>query len=204
MTAVALIVRKLMILNVHVLGSVGSLGRYNDEQDVQGLVVKDTTLTGTMFGVRIKTWENSPKRISARNLTFQNIVMRDVANPIYIDQYYCPYASCSNKVSFQRAQCSQIEFLLINMLGSDNRLIGCYIYMQSPSLVRISDIHFRNIRGTSSTPTAVTLKCSHGLPCQNVNLQDVNLRYTGREPSSSTCMNVKARYRGKQIPPPCH
>ncbi|XP_020267733.1 exopolygalacturonase-like [Asparagus officinalis] len=150
--------------------SVGSLGRYIDERDVRGLIIRDCTLEGTMFGVRIKTWQNSPGITSASNLTFQNIVMKNVGNPIYIDQMYCPYSSCSNK---------------------------------SPSKVKISDIFFKNIRGTSTTPTAVTLKCSTGIPCQNVNLQDVHLRYVGREPSSSTCLNVRASYTGMQIPPPC-
>ncbi|KAM0942908.1 putative glycosidase [Dioscorea sansibarensis] len=79
--------------------SVGSLGRYEGEKDVKGLLVKDCVLTGTSNGVRIKTWENSPQYSSATNMTFDNIVMNQVSNPIIIDQTYCPYSSCNTQVS---------------------------------------------------------------------------------------------------------
>ncbi|WOK94144.1 exopolygalacturonase [Canna indica] len=150
--------------------SIGSLGRYQNEGDVRGLVIKDCTLSGTANGIRIKTWENSPGSSYATNMTFTNIIMKSVANPIIIDQEYCPYISCASKV---------------------------------PSRVRISDIFFRDIRGTSTTPVAVTLKCSRGVPCQNVNLHNVNLRYAGGAPAKATCFNIKASYSGTQIPEPC-
>lgn len=79
--------------------SVGSLGRYQGEWDVKGLIVKDSTLSNTMNGVRVKTWENSPSWSAAENMTFQNIQMSNVYNPIIIDQNYCPYASCDHSVN---------------------------------------------------------------------------------------------------------
>ncbi|KAK9145969.1 hypothetical protein Sjap_005872 [Stephania japonica] len=162
----------------HGISSVGSLGRYPDEADVKGLIVKDSTLTGTMNGVRIKTWENSPVATAASNMTFENIKMKNVGNPIIIDQTYCPFVSCSS---------------------------------QSPSRVKISDISFRNIRGTTSSPVAVTLDCSKGIPCQGINLDNVHLTLVdqktsqrGQKPSATAfCQNVKAKYTGTQFPPPC-
>ncbi|CAD5169091.1 unnamed protein product [Musa acuminata subsp. malaccensis] len=151
--------------------SVGSLGRYRDEGDVRGLVVRDSTISGTTNGIRIKTWQNSPGSSSATNMTFKNISMKGVANPIIIDQMYCPYVLCPS---------------------------------QAPSRVKISDIFFRDIRGTSATPVAVTLKCSRGAPCRNVNLHNVHLRYTGGAAATAECWNVKARYSGIQMPAPCH
>lgn len=79
--------------------SVGSLGRYPNEGDVRGLVVRDSTMKGTMNGVRIKTWANSPGSSAATNMTFENIKMNNVSNPIIIDQAYCPFTSCPTKVS---------------------------------------------------------------------------------------------------------
>lgn len=80
--------------------SVGSLGRYWNEGDVSGLVVRDCTMTGTSNGIRIKTWANSPGSSAATNMTFENIVMNNVTNPIIIDQAYCPFSSCTSKVCF--------------------------------------------------------------------------------------------------------
>ncbi|CAM8938001.1 unnamed protein product [Rhodiola kirilowii] len=151
--------------------SVGSLGKYPNERDVSGLVVKDCTVTGTTNGIRIKTWANSPGSSAATNMTFDNIVMNNVTNPIIIDQEYCPFASCASK---------------------------------APSLVKLSDIYFRNIRGTSSSAAAVILECSKGIPCQNVFLENVNLKFSlGSQRATSTCKNVKATYSGTQVPPPC-
>ncbi|KAM0932384.1 putative galacturonan 1,4-alpha-galacturonidase [Dioscorea sansibarensis] len=77
--------------------------------------------------------------------------------------------------------------------------------LRRPSRVRISDVSFKNIRGTSMSPVAVLLDCSRGVPCQNVKMQDVHLNYVGGragvQTTSATCNNVKASYSGKQIPP---
>lgn len=151
--------------------SVGSLGKYQNEGDVTGLLVKDCTLSGTTNGIRIKTWANSPDTSVASNITFEDIVMNHVSNPIIIDQTYCPYTTCDS---------------------------------MAPSRVKLSDIFFRNIRGTSSSPVAVTLDCSKGMPCQNVNLHDVHLDLSaGGTITKSMCQNVNVRYSGTQIPPPC-
>lgn len=52
---------------------------------------------------------------------------------------------------------------------------------------------------------AVKLVCSRGLPCQNVEIGDINLRYKGTDGSSATseCANVKPRITGKLYPPAC-
>lgn len=52
-------------------------------------------MTGTANGIRIKTWPNSPGSSAATNMTFENIVMKNVTNPIIIDQSYCPFTSCT-------------------------------------------------------------------------------------------------------------
>ncbi|KAF7003761.1 hypothetical protein CFC21_019049 [Triticum aestivum] len=148
--------------------SVGSLGRYVDEGDVTRVHVRNMTFVGTMNGVRIKTWENSPTKSLAAHMLFENMIMKDVQNPIIIDQKYCPYYDCEHK---------------------------------HVSGVTLKDITFKNIKGTSSTPVAVRLRC--GVPCQGVVLQDVDLKYMGEGGSSSKCENAMATYVGYQHPEPC-
>lgn len=77
--------------------SIGSLGRYHNEQPVIGVTVRNCTLTGTTNGVRIKTWPASPTSI-ASNMHFEDITMNNVSTPILIDQKYCPYNACQAKV----------------------------------------------------------------------------------------------------------
>ncbi|KAJ0112734.1 hypothetical protein Patl1_01879 [Pistacia atlantica] len=72
-----------------------------------------------------------------------------------------------------------------------------------PSRIRISDVSFKNIRGTSATELVVKLVCSRGLPCQKVDICDVNLTYNGNGAATSECANVKPTISGKQFPPVC-
>lgn len=48
-------------------------------------------------GVRIKTWQGGSGSVSG--VTFSNIHMDTVKNPIIIDQFYCLSKDCSNKTS---------------------------------------------------------------------------------------------------------
>ncbi|KAK4596977.1 hypothetical protein RGQ29_014846 [Quercus rubra] len=134
--------------------SVGSLGRYQNEEPVLGIRVTGATLSNTDNGVRIKTWPASSSGV-ASDIHFEDVVMNNVANPIIIDQNYCPNSQCLN---------------------------------QSPSKVKISNVSFKKIRGTSLTKEAVNLICS---------------KSGGGEPGTSTCTNVQPAVSGKLNPPTC-
>ena len=82
--------------------SVGSLGKYHNEEPVVGVTVKNCTLINTMNGIRVKTWPDSPASV-ATDLHFEDIIMNNVGNPILINQEYCPYDQCQAKVLV--AQC---------------------------------------------------------------------------------------------------
>ncbi|KAG0524227.1 hypothetical protein BDA96_07G192400 [Sorghum bicolor] len=89
--------------------SVGSLGKEEGEEDVQGLIIKNCTVKGTTNGVRIKTWPGSPPS-RASNITFQDITMDGVANPIIIDQRYCPHDHCADANKPSEVQISDVTF----------------------------------------------------------------------------------------------
>ncbi|XP_027343054.1 polygalacturonase [Abrus precatorius] len=67
--------------------SIGSLGAGNSEAEVSNVLVNKAILAGTTNGVRIKTWQGGSG--FAKNIKFLNIAMRNVTNPIIIDQNYC-------------------------------------------------------------------------------------------------------------------
>ncbi|GAU36567.1 hypothetical protein TSUD_362370 [Trifolium subterraneum] len=79
--------------------SVGSLGKNDDEEDVDNIVVKNCTFSGTSNGVRIKSWAAQLKNtLKASNFLYEDIVMDSVQYPIIIDQEYCPHPPCSNQI----------------------------------------------------------------------------------------------------------
>ncbi|KAK9287789.1 hypothetical protein L1049_016229 [Liquidambar formosana] len=67
---------------------------------------------------------------------------------------------------------------------------------QGPSLVKLSNISFKNIRGTSNTKPAVTIRCSSTTPCENMELVNVNLNYTAEvdEVNPRTAMSVVKKF----------
>ncbi|XP_020529669.1 polygalacturonase-like [Amborella trichopoda] len=62
-----------------------SLGKYQNEEDVSGLKVRNCTISNTTNGMRIKTWPGSTSS-SATNFTFNDVIMNNGLNPIIIDQ----------------------------------------------------------------------------------------------------------------------
>ncbi|KAK9200521.1 hypothetical protein WN944_015719 [Citrus x changshan-huyou] len=80
--------------------SIGSLGKELHEAGVQNVTVKIVTFTGTENGLRIKSW-GRPSTGFSRNILFQHALMKNVDNPIVIDQNYCPdNKNCPGKSSW--------------------------------------------------------------------------------------------------------
>ncbi|XP_060970697.1 polygalacturonase-like isoform X2 [Cannabis sativa] len=67
--------------------SIGSLGGGHSEAHVSDVFVRRAQFYETTNGVRIKTWQGGVG--DASNITFQDIEMHNVRNPIVIDQNYC-------------------------------------------------------------------------------------------------------------------
>lgn len=70
--------------------SVGSLGKWPDDKGSTGILVENCTFTSTMNGARIKTWAGTTSG-EASNIVYQNLLMKNVKNPIIIDQNYGKY-----------------------------------------------------------------------------------------------------------------
>ncbi|XP_075096879.1 polygalacturonase-like [Nicotiana tabacum] len=74
-----------------------------------------------------------------------------------------------------------------------------------PSRVKLVDIHFKNIRGTTTSKIPVALNCSEALPCEGIELVDIDLVPVGSIGPllPATCQNAKTILNGKNNPPAC-
>ncbi|CAA2961479.1 probable polygalacturonase At3g15720 [Olea europaea subsp. europaea] len=66
--------------------------------------------------------------------------------------------------------------------------------------LKISNITFREILGTSSNQPAVNLACSASIPCTDIVLDSIFLRQNNNKRASVACNNAYGRAQGMKIP----
>ncbi|KAH0643775.1 hypothetical protein KY285_033077 [Solanum tuberosum] len=139
--------------------SIGSLGPNNTFANVENVYITNCHLEDTQNGVRIKSWQGGSGY--ARSIHFENINLKNVENPIIIDQNYCNGGhSCQPQVS----------------------------------AVKVSNVTYKKIYGTTSSKLAINMNCSNSTACTNVELE--NIYITSVEPGKkifATCNNVKGK-----------
>ncbi|CAI0376035.1 unnamed protein product [Linum tenue] len=104
---------------------------------------------------------------------------------------------------------SDIHFEDIVLDNVDNPIIVDQMYCPSnlckskgASKVTISNVSFKNIRGTCKLPEAITMTCSSAHPCTNVEMCDIDIKCT-TGPAKAVCTNVKPVITGIMNPPGC-
>lgn len=86
-----------LICSIFLTHSIGSLGNHNTHACVSNVTVRDSVIKVSDNGVRIKTWQGGSGAVSG--VTFSNIHMDNVRNPIIVDQFYCLTKACANQTS---------------------------------------------------------------------------------------------------------
>ncbi|KAA8541904.1 hypothetical protein F0562_023056 [Nyssa sinensis] len=68
---------------------------------------------------------------------------------------------------------------------------GVRIKTWQSSAVKISDVSYTRVQGTSINAAAITLNCSHTVPCTNIILDHVNITSTDpKQPTHADCINA--------------
>ncbi|CAI9289850.1 unnamed protein product [Lactuca saligna] len=68
--------------------------------------------------------------------------------------------------------------------------------------VKISNVLYEDVHGTSATRVAVKFDCRKGKPCTNIRLKDVNLKFGG-QPAVSSCSYAAGTASGSLQPTSC-
>ncbi|OVA20735.1 Glycoside hydrolase [Macleaya cordata] len=208
--------------------SIGSLGKDNSTGIVTKVVLDTAFLKETTNGLRIKTWQGlSAKKITnspagslhntggsgyVRSVRFENVRMVEVANPIIIDQFYCDSPkSCQNQLGSGGSTAIKLNLLHMRRESKFNRIWDIphqlsYLYewavanLLGTSAVKISQVVYRNITGTTTSANAIKFACSDTVPCSNIVLSNINLE--SKEGAAETYCNSAMGF-GYGVIPDC-
>ncbi|XP_061353902.1 polygalacturonase-like [Gastrolobium bilobum] len=100
-----------------------------------------------------------------------------------------------------------IKFMNIAMQNVTNPIIIDQYYcdlaepcQEQDSAVKLSNVLYQNIRGTSASEVAIKFDCSRTIPCREIYVQDVILEPESSGGTIATCENVRYVNRGKFFP----
>jgi polygalacturonase len=79
-------------------------------------------------------------------------------------------------------------------------MITIILILWQSSAVKISNVAYKNIEGTSASDEAINIKCSKSVPCQEILLQDVKLGLEGDGSVEASCESVKLISKGSVTP----
>ncbi|KAJ4718362.1 Pectin lyase-like superfamily protein [Melia azedarach] len=119
--------------------SIGSLGKSNSSARIHDIKVYGAYISDTENGVRIKTWQGGSG--FASNMRFKYILMKNVSNPIIIDQYYCDSpVPCANQTSAVKVE--KISFKHIKGTSATEEAIKFACSDSTPC----EDLHLEDIQ----------------------------------------------------------
>ncbi|KAG7550946.1 Parallel beta-helix repeat [Arabidopsis thaliana x Arabidopsis arenosa] len=166
--------------------SVGSLGVTGDFATVEEVRVKNCTFTNTQNGVRIKTYQNGSGY--ARKISFEDIIMVASENPIIIDQTYHNGGTNGGRSK------------------SSNSYQNCHLAAKQRTQsgngkgVKVSDVRYSSIRGSSASDQAITLNCDADLGCSDIVMNNVNMvSATFGHKVFATCKNAHGSFFASKV-----
>ncbi|KAI5555197.1 hypothetical protein BDE02_19G064100 [Populus trichocarpa] len=160
-----------------------SVGDGTEELHITGVTC------GPGHGISVGSLGKYPNEKPVSGIFVKNCTISDTTNGVRIKSWPALYGGVASNMHFEDIVMNNVQNPVIIDQGY------CpwnQCTLKAPSKVKISDVSFKSIRGTSATPVVVRIACSSGFPCQKVKLANINLAYRGPGgPAKSQCSNVK-------------
>ncbi|KAJ0606108.1 putative endo-polygalacturonase [Helianthus annuus] len=159
----------------------------------------EKVVCGPGHGISIGSlgWElNEP---GVQNVTVKTTTFVGTTNGLRIKAWARSSNGFVNGVYFKGATMMNVKFPIIidgNYCPNNNNCPN------EASGVKISNVMYENVHGTSATRVAVKFDCSKGNPCSGIVLKDVDLKFGG-QPANSSCSYAAGTASGLLQPTSC-
>ncbi|KAF7851384.1 hypothetical protein BT93_L4055 [Corymbia citriodora subsp. variegata] len=153
---------------------------------------------GPGHGISIGSLGKTQQEDGVQNVTVKTVTFTGTQNGVRIKSWARPSTSFARNILFQNAIMNNVQNpIIIDQNYCLNS--GC---PSQASGVRVNDVTYQDIHGTSATAVAVKFDCSAKYPCTGIRMQDVKLTYRSQVPSAS-CAHAQGTASGVVQPSSC-
>ncbi|KAL5198431.1 hypothetical protein ABZP36_001943 [Zizania latifolia] len=169
------------------------------EDGAENLLVKNM-VCGPGHGISIGSLGDHNSEAHVSNVTVDNVRLYGTTNGARIKTWQGGKGYAKNIV-FQNMIMDNVWNPIIIDQNYCDSSTPC---KQQKSGVEVSDVMFKNIRGTSASEEAIMLHCSSTVPCHGITLENVKITVKGGSgDAKSTCQNAEWKKSGPVSPQPC-
>ncbi|KAI3511427.1 hypothetical protein L1887_18580 [Cichorium endivia] len=155
---------------------------------------------GPGHGISIGSLGKNLNEPGVQNVTVKRVTFKGTDNGLRIKAWARPSNGFVNGVLFQNAVMTNVENPIVI---DQNYCPGSKNCPRQGSGVKISNVKYQDVHGTSATKVAVKFDCSKKNPCRGITIQDVNLSFKNQLPASAYCVNAAGRASGVVKPTSC-
>ncbi|CAN6448819.1 unnamed protein product [Victoria cruziana] len=167
-------------------------------QGTQNLWIEKVTC-GPGHGISIGSLGKSADEEGVQKVTVKDVAFIGSTNGLRIKSWERSSNSFVKDIVFDGATMDNVKNPIIIDQHYCPHNIGC---PTEDSGVKISDVTYRNIKGTSATQVAVDFSCSATAPCEGISIANVQLTYKGG-PAKSSCEHAFGSASGTMVPSSC-
>ncbi|KAK4754490.1 hypothetical protein SAY87_002594 [Trapa incisa] len=154
---------------------------------------------GPGHGISIGSLGKDTEEDGVQNVTVSSATFSGTQNGVRIKSWARPSTGFARNILFQHVGMNNVQNPIIidqNYCPSGS---SC---PDSGSSIRINDVTYQDIHGTSATEVALKFDCNPKSPCTGITMEDVNLTYQSRAAEAS-CKNVGGTASGLIQPSGC-
>ncbi|TYH32646.1 hypothetical protein ES332_D13G004400v1 [Gossypium tomentosum] len=144
---------------------------------------------GPGHGISIGSLAKDLKEEGVQNITMKKTIFLGTQNGLRIKSWARPSTGFVQGVRFMDSLMVNVQNPIVIDQNYCPHNLNC---PNQVSGIKIKDIIYEGIRGTSYTQVAIKFDCSSKNPCTGIRLQNVNLSYLNK-PAQLSCSNVRGK-----------